>query len=257
VRVDVVYCQDCLTGSRRLPEGSVQLVLTSPPYPGRGGLRIAPGEFVPWFIERAFAVKRVLAERGNFFLNLDDCVIAGEQQAVPYRLVPLLKEVVGLVLVATYHWVKPNAMPGDYGRRLKNAHEFVFHFSPSRRPAVFTEELLRDYTGRGREVGVTARKSGRKVDQARMFRRGRADPGNVFTVAVGGERGDHPTPMPLKLARSFVRLGSRPGDLVMDPFAGGGTTLVAARGLGRRYLGFEIDPDHARAARRRLAALRD
>jgi site-specific DNA-methyltransferase (adenine-specific) len=58
--------------------------------------------------------------------------------------------------------------------------------------------------------------------------------------------------MPLALARAFVLLGSAPGDLVVDPFAGGGTTLVAARDLGRAYVGFEIVPEYARAARRRL-----
>jgi len=85
-----------------------------------------------------------------------------------------------------------------------------------------------------------------------MYRRAGADPGNVFHVPVGGERTAHPTPMPLELARKFVLLGSAPGDLVVDPFAGGGTTLVAAKELGREYVGFEIVPEYARAARRRL-----
>jgi DNA modification methylase len=82
------------------------------------------------------------------------------------------------------------------------------------------------------------------------------DPGNVFTIAVGGGRSEHPTPMPMELALKLVRLGSAPGDLVVDPFAGGGTTLVAARDLSRAYVGFEIVPEYARAARRRLRRAR-
>lgn len=259
-----LYCCDCLDGLRRLPEGCAQVVFTSPPYPGVRRGRIPPKEFLPWLVERCFAIKRVLAERGNFFLNLDDCVVRGEQAAMPAKVVLALKEKVGLRLIATYHWTKPNAMPGAYGPRLKNAHEYIFHLARSLKPAVYPEAVLREYVARrGGRVrptanmsgGVSRRKSGRAVDEARMFRRGAADPGNVFHMPVGGERGEHPTPMPVGLARAFIRLGSTAGDLVVDPFAGCGTTLVAARQLGRHYVGFEIVADYARAARRRLKNL--
>lgn len=258
MRTDVIYCLDCLEGLRKLPEGCAQVVFTSPPYPGvsRGGDRagrIPPGEYLPWLVERAFAIKRVLAERGNFFLNLDDCVVRGEQAGVPHRVALALREVVGLRLIATYHWTKPNAMPGAYGPRLKNAHEYIFHFARTVRPRVHLEALGRAYRrdGSGRHE-VARRRSGRVVDESRMFRRGWADPGNVLNIPLGGERSRHPTPMPLGLARAFILLGSAPGDLVVDPFAGGGTTLVAARQLGRRYVGFEVEPEYVRAARRRL-----
>ena len=252
MRRDAIYCQDCLEGLRRLPAGCAQVVFTSPPYPGVRRGRIPPKEFLPWLVERCFAIKRVLAEQGNFFLNLDDCVVRGEQAAMPAKVVLALKEKVGFRLIATYHWTKPNAMPGAYGPRLKNAHEYVFHLARSVKPTVYLEAVSKGYARRTAGGGVSRRKSGRAVDEARMFRRGAADPGNVFHMPVGGERGEHPTPMPVGLARAFIRLGSTAGDLVVDPFAGGGTTLVAARQLGRHYVGFEIVPDYARAARRRL-----
>jgi len=248
----VIYCQDCLDGLRRLPQDCARVILTSPPYPGTRPGRIGPAKFLPWLVERCFAIKRVLAERGNFFLNLGDCVVRGEQAAMPAKVVLALKEKVGLRLIGTYHWTKPNAMPGAYGPRLKNAHEYIFHFARSLKPTVYLGALGRPYVRRRSQGGVSRRRSGRAVDEARMFRRGAADPGNVFRLPVGGERSEHPTPMPLGLARAFIRLGSAPGDLVVDPFAGGGTTLVAARQLGRRYIGFEILPEHAQAARRRL-----
>jgi DNA modification methylase len=229
VRVDVVYCQDCLEGLRRVPHGCAQLVLTSPPYPGNGPFRIKPREFLPWFVERCFAIKRVLAERGSLFLDLNDCVVRGEQAAIVHKVVLTLRQVVGLKLIWTYHWVKPNAMPGAYGLRLKNAHQFVLHFARSARPAFYNGTLMRPYVSGRRRIGVSRTKTGRLMHGARMLRRGRADPGNVFVLAVGGESSPHPTPMPTPLVRKFVQLGSKPGDLVVDPFAGGGTTLVAAR----------------------------
>ena len=63
---------------------------------------------------------------------------------------------------------------------------------------------------------------------------------------------DHPTPKPVNLAAHFIELHSQVGDLVLDPFAGGGSTLVAARILGRRAIGIEIDPNYVAMAERRL-----
>ena len=62
---------------------------------------------------------------------------------------------------------------------------------------------------------------------------------------------DHPTPKPVELVQHFLRLHGKPGDVVCDPFAGAGTTLVAAKSLGMRYLGCEIEPRwHAMAVKR-------
>lgn len=71
-----------------------------------------------------------------------------------------------------------------------------------------------------------------------------------------GEGGLHPTQKPLRLLRGLIELTTRPGQLVLDPFAGSGSTLVAARDLGRRYLGAEREPAYAAVASARLAAPR-
>ncbi len=67
------------------------------------------------------------------------------------------------------------------------------------------------------------------------------------------EKAGHPSQKPLALMERIVAAGSRPGDLVVDPFAGSGTTGVAAVRLGRRFLGVERDPAFAALARRRIA----
>lgn len=78
---------------------------------------------------------------------------------------------------------------------------------------------------------------------------------NVFRFEVNGERGDkpHPTTKPLPLMRELVTLFSNPGELVLDPFAGSGSTGVACSMLGRRFLGWELSPDYHAIASRRLA----
>jgi DNA modification methylase len=64
---------------------------------------------------------------------------------------------------------------------------------------------------------------------------------------------DHPAVMPMKLAKRCVEITSRAGDVVLDPYAGSGTTLVAARGLGRRWVGVELNPEFVGMIERRLA----
>lgn len=75
---------------------------------------------------------------------------------------------------------------------------------------------------------------------------------------VGGKRGEgtgHPNQKPLRICRPHVQVLTRPGDLILDPFAGSGSYLVAAKELGRRAVGFEVDPERAEAARRRLSTV--
>jgi len=65
----------------------------------------------------------------------------------------------------------------------------------------------------------------------------------------------HPTVKPLKLMSYLITLGSREGDIILDPFIGSGTTAIAARMMGRRYIGFETDKDYCKIARARLSAI--
>ena len=77
---------------------------------------------------------------------------------------------------------------------------------------------------------------------------------DVFVAPVGGEEPgvDHPAVFPLALAEQLIRTFSQEGDLVLDPFCGSGQTLLAAKGCGRRYLGFEREETYVRVALERL-----
>jgi DNA modification methylase len=79
---------------------------------------------------------------------------------------------------------------------------------------------------------------------------------NVVRIPKIIPRADqHPTPKPVELIEHFLRLHGKPGDLVVDPFCGHGPTLVAAKRLGMRYIGIELDPEYCAIARRRLAEI--
>jgi len=65
----------------------------------------------------------------------------------------------------------------------------------------------------------------------------------------------HPTCKPIKLMSYLIVLGSRENDIILDPFAGSGTTLIAAKKTGRKYLGFEISPEYCEIARKRINSI--
>ena len=79
-------------------------------------------------------------------------------------------------------------------------------------------------------------------------------PPDVLDWQYSGNR-LHPTQKPLGILTPLIEAFTRPGDTVLDPFAGSGSTLAAAQQLGRRFIGIELDPDHHRTARRRLHAV--
>lgn len=88
------------------------------------------------------------------------------------------------------------------------------------------------------------------------FARYAGQPDNVLSVPSSeGDRGLHPTQKPVALLRALIELTTQPGQLVLDPFCGSGSTLVAAASLERRYLGFELEEKYCAVARARLAAL--
>jgi DNA modification methylase len=242
----------------RLDEGSVDFVFTSPPYADLRTPGVKPDGYAEWLTPIAELVRRALKPAGSFVLNMNDRVRRGWRSTYVFRLVAALEDRAGFRLVETYIWSKPNAMPGSYGKRPKDAFEYVFWFASSRDFHFDLSAVGRPYA-RPRPNGspeLEVRASGREMTPANVYRRGWADPGNVIELGVQSAPVGHHSVMPVELAEFFIKAGTRPGDLVLDPFAGSGTTLVAAEALGRRSLGIEIDPAAAAVAMKRLKAAR-
>lgn len=77
---------------------------------------------------------------------------------------------------------------------------------------------------------------------------------DLISFNVSGDKPDHPSPKPIKAMKALIERLTKPDDIILDPFAGSGTTLVAAEEMGRRYLGFEISEQYCKIANRRLDA---
>lgn len=157
-------------------------------------------------------------------------------------------------------WNKPNTMPESVTDRPTRAHEFVFLLAKSSR-YYYNADAVREPAVSGHSSGNGFKRPARESYTdgngprgsdsewvAKPFRNRR----DVWTINTRPFKAAHFATMPVELAELCVLAGSEPGDLVLDPFSGAGTTGVAALKNGRRYLGIELNPDYVDLSRNRL-----
>ncbi|WP_235215778.1 MULTISPECIES: DNA-methyltransferase [Mycobacterium] len=254
----------------QLPTGSVDLFFTSPPYAdARAYSRIHPDRYVEWFLPYAERMMNAAADTGSLVLNIKNRVanrgsLRGQRHPYVYQLVLALQQM-GWRWIETYIWAKPNAVPGRFGPRTKDAFEYVYHFARGERPYFDLDAVRVPYKADAAEItrrnldpnGRKNTAAGFGRDRTKTYLRGGADPGNVVSVpqTYNQHRGvAHTAAMPEGLAEFFIRCASPKGGLVVDPFAGSGTTVVVARRYDRQAIGFELHEHFAVQARQRIAA---
>ena len=268
LRESVLVCGAALEGLDLLPDRCVRTVVTSPPYwslrdyeaDGQIGRDDALGDYVKSVVVTFDKVRRVLADDGTVWLNVGDSYTSGNRRyrapdrknraramrvrpqtpdglkpkdliGVPWRLALALQDA-GWWLRSEVIWHKPNAHPESVRDRPTKAHETVFLLSKSQ-----------DYHYDVDAVRGPNERRLRTVWDINTEPRRSADSGVD----------DHPAVMPMTLARRCVMITSEPGDVVLDPYAGSGTTLLAARELDRRWVGIELNPAFVDLIERRLA----
>lgn len=260
---------DAMDWLPRLPPGSVDLFFTSPPYAdARAYSRVHPDNYVEWFMPFAKAMLYAAADTGSLVLNIKNRVanhgsLTGQRHPYVYQLVLALQEM-GWRWIETYIWAKPNAVPGRFGPRTKDSFEYVYHFARGARPYFDLDAIRVPYKADEAEIarrkldrlGRRNTKAGFGRDRTKTYLHGGADPGNVVNVpqTYNQHRGvAHTAAMPEGLAEFFIQALSPVNGVVVDPFAGGGTTVVVSRRLGRLAGGFEIHKEFIVEARQRIA----
>ena len=250
-----------------LPERSVQTVVTSPPYWSLRDYDIANqigrdeslGEYIAGLVKAFDKVRRVLRMDGTVWLNVGDAYTSGNRRyrapdkknraramsvrpptpvglkpkdliGLPWRLAFALQDA-GWWLRSEVVWTKPNAHPESVRDRPTKAHETIFLLSKSQ-DYFYDVDAVRGPNGRRIRTAWDIPTEPRK----RCF----------------GPLDDHPAVMPATIARRCVELTSKVGGIVLDPFAGSGTTLLAAQYLGRRWVGIELKPTYVDLILRRL-----
>lgn len=268
-------CRDCM--ELIASEGvKAQMCVTSPPYfglrdyghPGQLGLESTPDEYVRNMVEVFRWVRELLADDGVLWLNLGDSYALSKQMlGIPWRVAFALQSD-GWYLRQDIIWSKPNPMPESVADRCTKAHEYIFMLTKRERyyydndaikePAIYAGITGMDESGykdaqafngkhaktdkqRGhsrRHAGFNERWDAMSKDEQCSGMRNKR---SVWTVATKPYSGAHFATFPPELIEPCILATSRPGDLVLDPFFGSGTTGEVCNTLGRRWVGCELN----------------
>jgi len=263
--VDQIILGDCVEKLKTLPNDSVDLIVTSPPYGENrestyGG--VPPKEYVGWFLPIADELRRVLKPDGSFILNIKERVIDGERGTYVYELVLALRQR-GWRWVEEYIWAKKNTTPGHWSTRFQDRWERCYHFTKSEDFRMYQSEVKEPIGSWAKkrlenlsEADLTRLESGTKSGFGRNISRwvgkDTVYPSNVLILATESSHKGHSAAFPERLPAWFIRLFTKEGDLILDPFLGSGTTAVAAINLGRHFIGVEKHPPYFRVAQQRV-----
>ncbi|MCY4258539.1 MAG: site-specific DNA-methyltransferase [bacterium] len=262
----VVACGDSAELLSKLPARCVNLVVTSPPYADQrrstyGGIH--PDEYVGWFMPHASAVRRVLADDGTFVLNIKEKVVGGERHTYVLELIMAMRDA-GWLWTEELMWHKRNSYPGKWPNRFRDSWERLLQFNKQKQFAMYQDAVrvpvgdwaqkrLSKLSATDRVRDESRAESGFGKNVSNWVGRDLAYPTNVLHLATECSNRGHSAAFPEALPEWFIRLFTVEGDVVLDPFVGSGTTLVAARNLGRRAIGVDIDPNYCRLAQERVA----
>ena len=239
----------------RLPDSSVQCVITSPPYwglrdygiDGQIGLEPTLTDYVSKLTALFAEVRRILKPDGTLWLNVGDGYTSGNRGwrapdkknpnramsvrpdnpaglkdkdllGVPWRLAFAL-QADGWFLRSDIIWHKPNAMPESVKDRPTHAHEYIFLFTKEEQYSYYADAVL--------EVSEDGRARNRRT---------------VWSINTAPTNGSHIASFPDDLVEPCVLAGTKPGDFVLDPFFGCGTVGLVCRRLNRRFIGIELNP---------------
>lgn len=256
---------DALEVSRTLESGSVDCIVTSPPYyglrdygqEGQYGLEDNPSAYVETMRALFAELRRTLADDGTLWLNIGDTYGKKKQLlGIPWMVAFALQSD-GWTLRNDIIWNKPNPMPESVKDRLARSHEHVFLFTKSTKyhfdAEAIAEPLAPSSIARlsqnvEAQTGSTRANGGAKtngnIKAAGSLTKGTRNRRDVWHVTTQPFKGAHMATMPPELARLCIAAGCKPGGTVLDPFSGTGTTGMVARNEGRRYVGIDISVDY-------------
>lgn len=254
MELNKIYNEDCLEGMKRIPDGSVDLVVTSPPY---DNLRSYNGVGDGWnrskFEEIAKQLCRVLKEGGVIVWNVNDQTENGGKTGTSFRQCLYFMEC-GLLLNDTMIWRKTNPMPQVKQPRYSACFEYMFVFSKGK-PAVFNP-IMRKTAHAGMTYNSTCKNMG--GENGRTFKNFKINDEaveyNVWDIGVAQNETGHPAVFPLEIPIRHIQSWCNEGALVLDPFMGSGTTAIAAIKLGRNFIGFEMCEQYYELCCKRIAA---
>ncbi len=267
-----VFHGDALQILKELPDKIVQCCVTSPPYwklkdygvKGQIGLESTPEEYTEKLVSVFHEVRRVLKDDGTLWINLGDTYCRGwahcgvktkELVGIPWRVAFALQRD-GWYLRSDVIWHKPDAMPEGVNDRPTRAHEYIFLMTKGKN-YYYNADAIREphkpesikrmaYKYKGyRKIKSLSERPHYRNPEHMCHPLGR-NKRSVWTIPKSGSRGNHSATFPSEIPEICIKAGSKAGDIILDPFAGSGTTLQSTQQLGRIPMGIELNKKYVK-----------
>jgi len=256
---DDIWNGDCLERLAQIPEASVDLAFADPPFNigyqyDAYDDRRQKADYLAWTERWLAGVKHVLKPTGSFFVAI------GDEYAAEFKV---RLDALGLTM---RNWIIWHYTFGvSCTKKFNRSHAHIFYFVADPKRYTFNPETVRVKSARMTTYSDRrANPTGKLPDDTWYLRPQETEDhfdeqSDTWAISrVCGtfkERTEHPCQMPEAVLERIIRVASNPGDVVLDPFAGSGTTIAVAKRLRRRYLGIELSTAYAEAIRERLGSV--
>lgn len=257
---------DCKEVLKSIDNNSIDLIVTSPPYADQrkstyGGIH--PDKYVEWFLPISEQLFRVLKPTGTFILNIKEKVVEGERSTYVIELILEMRKQ-GWLWTEEFIWHKKNCYPGKWPNRFRDAWERLLQFNKERKFNMYQEEVmvpigdwanerLKNLSKTDKIRNNSKNGSGFGKNISNWLNRDKAYPTNVLHLATECSNKNHSAAFPEELPEWFIKLFTKKGDTVLDPFMGSGTTLFVANRMRRNSIGIDIVPEYCEMVKKQLS----
>jgi site-specific DNA-methyltransferase (adenine-specific) len=261
-----IYHGDCRDILAEFDKNFVDLIFTSPPYADSrkntyGGIH--PDKYVEWFLPISELLLKTLKPSGTFVLNIKEKVFEGERHTYVIDLINAMRKQ-GWLWTEEFIWHKKNSYPGKWPNRFRDSWERLLQFNKQKQFNMYQEEVMvpvgdwaktrlknLSKTDKSRDNAKNGSGFGKNVSN--WLERELVYPTNVLHLATECNNKNHSAAFPDELPEWFIKLFTKEGDVVLDPFMGSGTTTIVAEKMGRIGIGIEIVEEYYNLASDQLS----
>ena len=245
---DQVYCEDALKGLARIPDASIDLLIADPPYGlgkdyGNDSDKLDAVTYLRWTEQWIDAALPKLKANACLYIFLT-WRYSPEIFVMLKQRMTMLNEII---------WDRRVPSMGGSTRRFSSVHDTIGFFANAKDYYFDIDAIRIPYDAE------TKKARSRSIFVGAKWLEVGYNPKDLWSVSrlhrEHPERADHPTEKPLEIVERMLKASCPPGGIVLDPFMGSGTTAIAARRCGRRFVGFELNPDYCELIENRLTAL--